>query len=116
MADHLEIFFGSSDDKDTVVELISTALGAPLLPSAEPYADYQTKAEELVLDFRIAHTLEDDSGIPFENMPYVLTIRDKLRGQSEEAAGRRMFEQLTPLGYRPMYLVRGLTKILESVE
>jgi hypothetical protein len=114
MANYTEIFFGSEDDRDVVVERISSALGIPLAPSAEPYADYQGSTDELAVDLKITHTYEDDSGIPFEDMPYVLTIRDKLRGQLEEAAGRTMFDQLDPLGYRPMYLVRGLTKILHS--
>lgn len=54
--------------------------------------------------------------MPFEDVPHVLTIRDRFRGESEEAAGRRLFEQLEPLGHRPMYVSRGLTEIVGSVD
>ncbi|MET8278703.1 hypothetical protein [Micromonospora sp. NPDC005174] len=95
---------------------VGSALGAQFEPSDKPYADYLGRTEDLALDFKAGHDLEDDAGIPFEDMPYVLTVRDFHRGQLDEPAARKMFAQLEGLGNRPMYLVRGLQEILESID
>jgi hypothetical protein len=116
MATYVEIYFASTDDREQVVRKVSSAVGVPFEPSDKPYADYTGKAHDLVLDFKVGHGLEDDAGIPFESMPYVLTVRDLLRGQLEEPAARTMFQAMEGLGYRPMYLVKGLGQILESLE
>jgi hypothetical protein len=116
MANYLEIYFASAEEREQVVDRVSSALGIPFEPSDKPYADYLGKTGDLVLDFKRGHDLEDDAGIPFEHMPYVLTVRDVQRGQLEEPAAREMFHELEGLGYRPMYLVRGLGQILESLD
>jgi hypothetical protein len=106
MANYLEIYFASADEGAQVVSRVSSALGIPFEPCDEPYADYLGKTDDL----------QDDAGIPFESMPYVLTVRDLQRGQLEEPAARAMFRELEGLGYRPMYLVRGLGQVLESLD
>jgi hypothetical protein len=116
MPNYTEIFFGSNDDQDTIVDKVSSALGIPLKPSDEPYAAYLGMTEDLVLDFNIRHSLEDDAGIPFEDMPYTLTVRSLRGRQLEEPAARRIFHELEGLNYRPMYLVRGLQEILERID
>jgi hypothetical protein len=116
MATYVEIYFASTDDREQVVRKVSSAVGVPFEPSDKPYADYTGKTQNLLLDFKVGHDLEDDAGIPFETMPYVLTVRDLLRGQLEEPAARKMFQAMEGLGYRPMYLVKGLGQILESLD
>ncbi|MEV4385475.1 hypothetical protein AB0J68_07055 [Micromonospora sp. NPDC049580] len=116
MPNYVEIYFGSTDDRERVVDKVSSTLGIPFEPSDKPYADYLGKTEDLAIDFKVGHELEDDAGIPFEEMPYVLTVRDFRRGQLDEPAARKMFGELEGLGYRPMYLVRGLQEILASID
>lgn len=116
MPDYVEIFFGSTEDRERVADQVSSALGIPFEPSDKPYADYLGRTDDLALDFKVGHELEDDAGIPFEDMPYILTVRDFQRGQMDEPAARAMFAELERLGYRPMYLVRGLQEILESID
>ncbi|WP_435204288.1 hypothetical protein [Micromonospora sp. bgisy143] len=116
MPNYVQVYFGSTDDRDRVADQVSSALGVPFQPSDKPYADYLGRTEDLALDFTVGHELEDDAGIPFEDMPHVLTVRDFHRGQLDEPAGRKMFVALERLGHRPIYLVRGLQEILESVD
>ncbi|MEU0547839.1 hypothetical protein [Micromonospora sp. NPDC005979] len=113
MPNYVEIYFGSIEDRGRVADQVSSALGIPFAPSDKPYADYLGRTDDLALDFKVGHELEDDAGIPFEAMPYVLTVRDFQRGQLDEPAARKMFAELEGLGYRPMYLVRGLQEILQ---
>ncbi|MGC4746903.1 hypothetical protein ACLQ28_14740 [Micromonospora sp. DT201] len=116
MPNYVQIYFGSTDGQEQVAGRVSSALGIPFEPSDKPYADYLGKTDHLALDFKVGHELEDDAGVPFEDMPFVLTVRDFLRGQSDEPAARKMFSELGRLGYRPMYLVRGFQEILESLD
>lgn len=113
MADYLQVYFAAKDDRAELVNKVSSALGVPLEPTAEPYADYMGRTEMLVFDFATEHSLEDDAGIPFEDMPYVLTVRGA-RGQEQEQAARAIFTRIKELDYHPVYLVKGLGKILES--
>jgi hypothetical protein len=114
MPNYVEIYFGSADTRDRVLGKVGAALGVAFGPADKSYADYLGRTEHLVLDFRFGHDLADDAGIPFGDMPYVLTVRDLQRGQLEEPAARKIFRQLEGLGYRPMYLVRGLTQIIQG--
>jgi len=85
--------------------------GRPTSPTPITWA-----GRSLALDFKVGQELEDDAGIPFEEMPYVLTVRDFQRGQVDKPAAREMFARLERLGCRPMYLVRGLQEILASID
>ncbi|MFY1618935.1 hypothetical protein [Micromonospora sp. WMMD736] len=116
MPNYVQIYFGSTEDRERVADQVSSALGVPFEPSDQPYADYLGRTEDVAIDFTAGHELEDDAGVPFEDMPYVLTVRDFQRGQLDEAAARKMFVALERLGYRPVYLVRGLQEILESID
>ncbi|MGV9210853.1 hypothetical protein ACTFTM_03220 [Micromonospora sp. RB23] len=108
MPNYVEIYFGSTEDRERVAVSLET--------SDKPYADYLGRTEDLALDFKAGHDLEDDAGIPFEDMPYALTVRDFQRGEVDEPAAREMFAKLHRLGFRPLYLVRGLQEILESID
>jgi hypothetical protein len=65
MPNYVEIYFGP-DDRERVAGKVSSALRIPFEPSAKPYADYLGRTEDLALDFKVDHDLEDEAGIPFE--------------------------------------------------
>jgi hypothetical protein len=117
MAEYIQVFFSSSDDKETVARRVSSVVGARLDPSDKPYADYWGQKGEIFFDLKFGHDLEDAGGIPFERMPYVLTVRG-YRGDEEkhEAEARAAFERLKSLRYRPLYLVWGVEKIIDHAE
>jgi hypothetical protein len=114
MPSYVELYFASPDDRSTVVERVSSAIGASFQPSGEPYADYMGKKDGVVFDLKFGHELEDDIGIPFERMPIVLTVRGE-RGEEDrhEATAKRVFEKLKG-DYHPAYVVRALSKVLAS--
>jgi hypothetical protein len=58
--------------------------------------------------------MENDGGIPFEETPYVLTVRDLHRQAPEEERATELFDRLESLGCRPMYLVIGLGEVHPS--
>ncbi|MFI5926419.1 hypothetical protein ACIA3K_10555 [Micromonospora sp. NPDC051543] len=116
MPNYVEIYFGSTEDRERVAGRVGSALGIPFEPSDQPYADYLGRTEDVAIDLKVGHELEDDAGVLFEDMPYVLTVRDFRRGQLDEPAARKMFVELDRLGYRPIYLVRGLQEILASID
>jgi hypothetical protein len=115
--DYIQVYFSSTDDKETVAQLVSRAVGTRLDPSDKPYADYWGQKGEIFFDLKYGHDLEDSGGIPFERMPYVLTVRGH-RGDKDkhEAEAKAAFERLKSLGYRPLYLVWGVEKILDHAE
>jgi hypothetical protein len=111
MPTYVQIYFASQDSGDRLLSRVGAALGVRFEPVDRPYAGYRASTGDLVLDLAFSHELEDDAGVPFERMPHVLTVRDLQRGQHEESAAREMFRRLEGLGYRPMYLVKGLVPI-----
>ena len=115
MADYRQIYFDAPGSSADQVGRVAEIIGVPFNPSAEPYADFMAVSGDLGFDFKRGHDLEDDGGVPFERMPFVLTVRGP-RGQAdqEEQVARAAFDKLDHLGYRPLYLVRGLGKILVS--
>lgn len=113
MADYLQIYFDAPGSSADQVDRVAEAVGVPLEPSDQPYADFMGVSGDLGFDFKRGHRLDDDGGIPFGRMPFVLTVRGP-GGQAGVAGqvARAVFDKLDDLGYRPLYLVLGLEKIL----
>jgi hypothetical protein len=110
--DYIEIYFAAPDDLATVATRVSKVIGAQLEPSDEPYADYMGRRDGVVYDLKFGHDLEDDVGIPFERMPYTLTVRGARDEQARhEALAKAAFEELKD-DYHPIYVVLGVSKVL----
>jgi hypothetical protein len=109
---YIEVYFATPDDLATVAARVSKIVGTPLEPSSEPYADYMGQRDGVTYDLKFGHDLEDDLGIPFERMPYTLTIRGARNEQARhEALATEAFEGLGK-DYHPIYVVRGVSKVL----
>jgi hypothetical protein len=115
VADYLEIYFDAPGSSADQVDRVAEAIGVSFEPSDQPYADFMGVSGDLGFDFKRGHRLDDDGGIPFERMPFVLTVRGPGRQAGlEEQVARAAFDKLDDLGYRPLYLVLGLEKILAA--
>lgn len=80
MTDYVEVYFDSPWSHDAVVATLGHILGLQFAKVEVPYADYLAVSNEgtpnfVSYDFSLSHDEEDDLGIPFTRMPYVLTIR-----------------------------------------
>jgi hypothetical protein len=109
---YVEVYFATPDDLATVAARVSKIVATPLEPSREPYADFIGQRDGIVYDLKFGHDLENDLGIPFERMPYTLTVRGARNEQArQEALAMEAFEELKN-DYSPIYVVRGVSKIL----
>lgn len=105
----MEIYFDAPGSSADHVDRVAEAVGVPFEPIDKPYADFMGVTDDMGFDFKRGHNLQgDDGGVPFERLPFVLTVR----GLEREQVARAVFDKLDDLGYRPLYLVLGLEKIL----
>ncbi|PKW16015.1 hypothetical protein [Saccharopolyspora spinosa] len=122
MPSYFEVFFGGSD-QESIVGTIEQIIRLRLDPTEEEYADFIGVRDsgtehfvsfELLLKHRLDYEADEDTGIPFEQMPSSLTVRGP-RGDEEqhEALAHGIFTQLKESGYKPIYFVWDLDQVIE---
>ncbi|ASO22452.1 hypothetical protein FHR81_004191 [Actinoalloteichus hoggarensis] len=120
MSDHYEVFFdaaGAGRSLEEVARLVSTAVDIPLQRDDDPDREYWAERDGVFFDLYSDHGMEDDAGIPFERMPYSLTLRSGTSGlDRQRVIAEQVFDRLCAEGMRPIYLVWGIERIIRHAD
>lgn len=88
------------------VEMDETGSGGPVR--------YGGKRPNAAVEIELSHEFEEDYGIPFEEYPYIITLRDFDGNNSrEEEFAREVFANLSSAGGYSLLLVYNLSTLLE---
>jgi hypothetical protein len=123
MASYFEVYFADQGDPKVTVEQIERIIGLKLEPIEKPYADYRairtpesghSLTFELALQNNLDSEADEDHGIPFKEMPRVLTVRGP-RGDEEhhKKIAQDVFIQLKEIGCKPLYFVYDLDEVID---
>ncbi|AOS65392.1 hypothetical protein [Actinoalloteichus hymeniacidonis] len=119
MGDTYEIYFGSAgsgNPKERFAELVSAAIDAPLQPDDDPYRNYWAERDGVYFDLYSEHGMDNDAGIPFEQMPYSVTLRSDIAREEQLRIAEAVFERLREAGLRPIYLVWGIERTIRHAD
>ncbi|MEV0088212.1 hypothetical protein [Saccharopolyspora sp. NPDC050642] len=122
MPSYFEVFFGSSS-QGSIVDTIEHIIGLKLDPTEEEYADFIGVRDsgtehfvsfELLLNHRLDYEADEDTGIPFNQMPSSLTVRGP-RGDEEEhkQITQDVFLKLKNGGCKPIYFVYDVDQVIQ---
>ncbi|QIZ35325.1 hypothetical protein [Saccharopolyspora sp. ASAGF58] len=123
MASYFEVYFADQGDPEGTVEHIERIIGLKFEPIEKPYADYRairalesghSVTFELALQNNLDSEADEDHGIPFKEMPRVLTVRGPRSDEEQhKQTTQDVFIQLKESGYKPIYFVYDLDQVIE---
>ena len=116
MSAYHEIFVRTDRATEQFLSDVAAAIGVPIDPIADEineYIDYAGQIEHAAIEIEMTHEFEEDYGIPFEQYPIDITVRDfGSDKQREEALARDIFGKLCQRGYS-LLLVFNLARLLD---
>lgn len=95
---------------------LGRALGVDFIERPSEYADFLAPADGVALDLG-THEYENDRDMPFEDYPYVITVRNSgSDSDSKETFARTAFDRLEITGRYRLMLVEGLQRRIDSFD
>ena len=114
MSTYHQIFVRTMRTESELAADVGVAADVQLTEDPDSPIRYAGKRPYAAVEIESSHDFLDDYGIPFEQYPIVITIRDFDRDMSrQEAFAREVFSQLADLGKYSLLLVYNLDTLLE---
>lgn len=116
MTAYYQIFVRTNRSVDQFVADVEAAAGVEMdeIDSGGPVR-YGGKRPYAAVEIELSHEFEEDYGIPFDEYPYIVTIRDFDGNDSRaEEFAREVFANLSLAGGYSLLLVYNLSALLES--
>ncbi|MGW3472319.1 hypothetical protein ACWDKQ_28495 [Saccharopolyspora sp. NPDC000995] len=123
MPKYFDIYFDDDGNPASTVTKIEQIIGLDFESIKEPYADYLAIRDpnsshfvtfELSIRHDLGHDVDEDTGIPFKEMPRGLTVRGP-RGDEKKhkQIAQEIFEKLKSCEYKPIYFVYDFDEVIE---
>lgn len=118
MSAYHQIFARTSRTEGEFVHDVADAAGVGMHKiEPEGPVGYAGKRPYAAVEIELSHEFEEDYGIPFEEYPYLITIRDfEGNKDREEQFAREVFANLASTGHYSLLLVYNLSALLERTD
>ena len=115
MSAYHQIFVRSAEPAETLLADLTTICGTPFRKIDDGQVDYASHTEIAFVDLELSHDFDADRDMPFDQYPWLITIRDRDRDQERQhQSAREIFDALATTGRYRLMLTHDVQRLLGS--
>jgi hypothetical protein len=115
MSAYHQIFVRTAEPPETLLADLAELCDAPLNRIDDGSVEYASRTETAFIDVELSHEFDPDRDMPFDQYPWLVTVRDRERDQErQQHAAQEVFDALATTGRYQLMLVHDLQRLLAT--
>jgi hypothetical protein len=115
MSTYHQIFVRAAGPPETLLADLAAICGTAFTKIDEGQVDYASHTDTAFVDLELSHEFDADRDMPFDQYPWLITIRDRDRDQErQQQAAREIFDGLAATGRYRLMLTHDVQLLLAS--
>ncbi|HEU5427575.1 MAG TPA: hypothetical protein VFU74_11915 [Actinocrinis sp.] len=115
MSAYHQIFVRTAEPPETLLADLAELCNEPFKRIDDGPVDYASHTATAFIDVELHHDFDADRDMPFNEYPWLITLRDRERDQDrQQHAARQVFDALAATGRYRLMLVHDLQRLLAT--
>ena len=113
MTAYHQIFVRSAEPPGALLADLTVICATTFTKIDDGQVDYASHTDTTFVDLELSHEFDADRDMPFDQYPWLITIRDRDRDQERQGqVARKVFDALAATGRYRLMLTRDLQQLL----